>query len=161
MHVKSAALAQLVEHLIRNEEVAGSIPAGGSTELIYMSKEAIKTLLKETLSDRQYMALVGLVGGVGILYCLVTALNIHPSDVMVYVRYTAFGEAHFYKDHWQYLIMFVVYGFIVTTVHIVLMLKLRDLGRRQTGIFIGWVGVAILLISFAYTLAVIGLGHAA
>ena len=28
---KHATLAQLVEHLIRNEEVAGSIPAGGST----------------------------------------------------------------------------------------------------------------------------------
>ena len=26
-----ATLAQLVEHLIRNEEVAGSIPVGGST----------------------------------------------------------------------------------------------------------------------------------
>ena len=28
--LKFATLAQLVEHLIRNEEVAGSIPAGGS-----------------------------------------------------------------------------------------------------------------------------------
>lgn len=28
-----ATLAQLVEHLIRNEEVAGSIPAGGSSLL--------------------------------------------------------------------------------------------------------------------------------
>jgi hypothetical protein len=27
----NATLAQLVEHLIRNEKVAGSIPAGGST----------------------------------------------------------------------------------------------------------------------------------
>lgn len=126
-----------------------------------MNKESLKTTLKETLSDRPYMALIGLVGGTGILYCLIVALSVRASDVMVYVRYTAFGEAHFYKDHWQYLLSFIAYGFIVAVVHIALMVKLRDIGRRQTGLFVGWVGFAILLIALAYTLAVIGLGHAA
>lgn len=126
-----------------------------------MNKAAIKTLLKETLSDRPYTALIGLIAGTGILFCLVTALNLHPSDVMVYVRYTAFGEAHFYKDHWQYLLAFVAYGLIVAVAHIAMMVKLRDIGRRQTGIFVGWAGFGILLVTFAYMLAVIGLGHAA
>ena len=126
-----------------------------------MNRESIKTLLKETLSDRPYAALVGLVGGTGILYGFIIALNVHSSDVMVYVRYTAFGEAHFYKDHWQYLMMFIVYGLIVAVIHMVLMVKLRDIGRRQTGLFIGWVGFAILLVAFTYAMAVIGLGHAA
>ena len=126
-----------------------------------MNKEAIKTSLKETLSDRPYMALIGLVTGTGALYCFITALNIHPSDVMVYIRYTAFGEAHFYKDHWQYLMMFVVYGLVVTATHVALMVKFRDIGRRQTGLFVGWAGVGILIVAFAYTMAVIGLGHAA
>lgn len=31
-----ATLAQLVEHLIRNEEVAGSIPAGGSKPYVFI-----------------------------------------------------------------------------------------------------------------------------
>lgn len=126
-----------------------------------MNKESLKTLLKETLTDRPYVALGALVGGMGILYCFVVALSVHPSDVMVYVRYTSFGEAHFYKDHWQYLVAFIAYGFVVTIIHIALMIKLRDIGRRQTGLFVGWLGFAILLIAFAYTLAAIGLGHAA
>ena len=126
-----------------------------------MNKESFKTLLQETFSDRPYMAVVGLVGGTGILYSLIVALNVRSSDIMVYVRYTSFGEAHFYKDHWQYLLSFIAYGLIVATVHIALMVKLRDINRRQTGLFVGWVGFAILLIAFAYTLAVIGLGHAA
>ena len=126
-----------------------------------MNKESLKTTLKETLVDRPYMALIGLVGATGIFYCFIIALSIRPSDVMVYVRYTAFGEAHFYKDHWQYLVTFIAYGLVVTVVHIALMVKLRDIGRRQTGLFVGWVGFAILLVALAYTLAVIGLGHAA
>jgi len=104
---------------------------------------------------------MGLIALVGTIYCLIIALNIHPSDVTVYTRYTAFGEAHFYKDHWQYLINFVLFGIIVTVSHGALMVKLHDIGRRQTGILIGWFGVVVLLVAFAYAMAIISLGHAA
>jgi len=126
-----------------------------------MNKEAIKTSLKEVLTDRPYVSLIGLVIASGVIYCLITILSIHPSDVVVYTRYTAFGEVHFYKDHWQYLLNFVFFGLAVALFHSVIMVKLHDMGRRQTGLLIGWFGFTILLITLAYTLAVIGLGHAA
>ena len=126
-----------------------------------MNKEAIKVSLREVTKDRPYVTLIGLVLGAGIVYCLIVALSIHPSDVTVYTRYTAFGEAHFYKDHWQYLMTFVLYGAIVAVAHGALMVKLHDMGRRQTGLLVGWLGIAVLLMAFAYTLAIIGLGHAA
>lgn len=126
-----------------------------------MNKEAIKTSFKEVTKDRPYILLMGLITLVGATYCLVVALNIHPSDVTVYTRYTAFGEAHFYKDHWQYLISFVLFGAVVTVAHASLMVKLHDMGRRQTGVLIGWFGVTVLLVAFAYTMAIISLGHAA
>lgn len=126
-----------------------------------MNKEAIKTSLKAVLIDRPYVSLIGLVIAAGVIYCLITILSIHPSDVVVYTRYTAFGEVHFYKDHWQYLLNFVFFGFAVALFHSVIMVKLHDMGRRQTGLLIGWFGFTILLITLAYTLAVIGLGHAA
>jgi len=126
-----------------------------------MNKEAIKTSFKEVTKDRPYVLLMGLIALVGLAYCLIVALNIHPSDVTVYTRYTAFGEAHFYKDHWQYLISFVLFGIVVTLAHASLMVKLHDMGRRQTGVLIGWFGVAVLLVAFAYTMAIISLGHAA
>lgn len=126
-----------------------------------MNKEAIKTSLKEVTKDRPYILLMGLIALVGLAYCLIVALSIHPSDVTVYTRYTAFGEAHFYKDHWQYLISFVLFGLVVALAHTSLMVKLHDMGRRQTGVLIGWFGVAVLLVAFAYTMAIISLGHAA
>ena len=126
-----------------------------------MNKEAIKTSFKEVTKDRPYILLIGLILLFGVAYCLIVALNIRPSDVTVYTRYTAFGEAHFYKDHWQYLINFAVFGLVVTLSHVALMVKLHDMGRRQTVVLVGWFGVTVLLVSFAYTMAIISLGHAA
>jgi len=126
-----------------------------------MNKEAIKISLKEVAKDRPYVLLMGLITLVGAAYCLIVALNVHPSDVTVYTRYTAFGEAHFYKDHWQYLISFGLFGVVVTLAHAALMVKLHDMGRRQTGVLIGWFGITVLLVAFAYTMAIISLGHAA
>ena len=126
-----------------------------------MNKEAIKTSFKEVTKDRPYILLIGLILLFGVAYCLIVALTIRPSDVTVYTRYTAFGEAHFYKDHWQYLINFAVFGLVVTLSHVALMVKLHDMGRRQTGVLVGWFGVTVLLVSFAYTMAIISLGHAA
>lgn len=126
-----------------------------------MNKEAIKTSFKEVTKDRPYILLMVLIALVGFMYCLIVALNIHPSDVTVYIRYTAFGEAHFYKDHWQYLMSFVLFGIVVTLAHASIMVKLHDMGRRQTGILMGWFGVTVLLVAFAYTMAIISLGHAA
>ena len=45
-----ATLAQLVEHLIRNEEVAGSIPAGGSIQ--YVSTIFGRNILDTTAPPR-------------------------------------------------------------------------------------------------------------
>ncbi len=98
---------------------------------------------------------------VGFIYCLAVAFNIHQSDVTVYSRYTAFGVAHFYKSHWQYLISFVVFGLIVTLTHLGLMIKLHGIERRWVAIAIGWIGIAILALAFTYTFAVMTLGQAA
>ena len=95
----------------------------------------------------------------GFIYCITVAFNIRISDVTVYSRYTAFGEAHFYKAHWQYLLLFVLFGFVVTLGHLALMVKFYALERRQTAIIFGCAGIAMLLIAGAYALAVMQLGH--
>ncbi len=126
-----------------------------------MDKEAIKISIKRVFTDRPFLFLMSFVAMVGLLYCLIAAFNIRQSDVTVYSRYTAFGEAHFYKSHWQYLVTFVAFGLIVTVAHLALMVKLHNIDRRQTAILVGWAGVVILILSTVYTLAVMTLGHAA
>lgn len=126
-----------------------------------IDKELIKQAIRRVVSDRPFVLLSILLLALGFIFSISIAINIHPSDVTVYSRYTAFGEAHFYKSHWQYLLGFVVFNLVVAIAHVALMVKLYAIERRQTALLIGWLGVVVLLVAFAYTMAVIGLGYAA
>ena len=125
-----------------------------------LNKDLIKESLKAVLSDRPILLLgVGLVASM-VIYLLAVGLSIHASDVTVYTRYTAFGEAHFYKSPWQYLLLLAAFGVVVTFVHLSLLVKLHQIGRRQSAAFIGWMGISILVLALVYSLAVISLGRA-
>lgn len=123
-------------------------------------KQTIDKTLKSVLADRPFIFLiVGLIVA-GLVYSVLLGLSIQPSDVTVYTRYTAFGEAHFYKSPWQYLFLFLIFGAVVVAGHTAIMLKLHVIERRQTAVLIGWIGIAILLIAVVYALSVIRLGQA-
>ena len=126
-----------------------------------IDRELIKQAIKQVLTDRTFVLLSVFMLALSLVYSIVVALNIHPSDVTVYSRYTAFGEAHFYKSHWQYLLGFAVFGPLVAVAHIALAIKLYAIERRQTALLVAWLGVALILLSFVYTMAVLSLGYAA
>ncbi|MGB4761771.1 MAG: hypothetical protein WBP12_00260 [Candidatus Saccharimonas sp.] len=113
------------------------------------------------MADRPVLLLVLGQIALALIYVLVVGLSIHASDVTVYTRYTAFGEAHFYKSPWQYLFLFVGFGILVTIAHTALLAKMHQIGRRQSAIFVGWMGIVVTLLAFVYALAVISLGRAA
>ena len=121
----------------------------------------LKQLLSRITADRPFFWLcVGLLSA-GMLSALIISLNIHTSDVTVYSRYTAFGEAHFYKSHWQYLLLFVLFSITTALAHVVLMTKLYNIERRQTALLLGWIGILIIIVGTVYALSVIQLGQVA
>lgn len=124
-----------------------------------MTKEAFKLSIKRVFTDRPFLFLMAGVIVMAIIYCLTVGFNIRSSDVTVYSRYTAFGETHFYKAQWQYLLSFVLFGIVVAASHLMLMVKFHNLDRRQTALIIGFAGIAVLLIAGAYALGVTQLGR--
>ncbi|QQS21653.1 hypothetical protein IPM09_03990 [Candidatus Saccharibacteria bacterium] len=124
-----------------------------------MEQSNFKITIKRVLLDRPFLLLSATLVLTGIIYLFVVGLNIRSSDVTVYSRYTAFGEAHFYKSHWQYLLTFVLFGIVVVAGHLGLMVKLHNMERRQTAQIIGWIGIVMLCIAASYALAVMQLGH--
>lgn len=122
-----------------------------------MTKESFKTTIKHVLGDRPFVLLLSGVVLFGLLFALTVGFSIHPRDVQVYTRYTAFGEAHFYKNPWQYTILFVLFGLLVSSVHSVLMVKLYGLGRRQTALLVGWISIVVLIVAAVYALSIMGL----
>ena len=120
-----------------------------------MDKDSFKLTLKQMSHDRQFMSvLIGVLLS-GIIYLLILGFSIHARDIQIYTRYTAFGEAHFYKNPWQYTILFAVFGPLVALIHSAIMTRLYQLGRRQSSFIVGWFGIAILLIATICTLSII------
>lgn len=127
-----------------------------------MDTEDIKLSIKRVFTDRPFLWMIAGVALAGIIYMLLVGFNIRPSDVTVYIRFTRFGQNGFYgfsKSHWAYHFSFLVFGLVVAVTHIALMIKFHNLDRRQTALFVGWTGVAVLIISAAYALAVMNLGR--
>lgn len=122
-----------------------------------MTKENFKLSLKRVLSDRPLVALLAGLILAGLIYILVIGFSIQPRDVQVYIRHTAFGEAHFYKNPWQYTLLFVMFGALVTAAHGALMVKLHNLDRRQTALLVGWLGILVLFIAAVYALSIMRL----
>lgn len=126
-----------------------------------MESMNIRQAIGRVVADRPFLWLGIVVLLVGVICCMIVGFNIHASDVTVYSRYTAFGEAHFYKSHWQYLLLFVLFNLMVAVVHVALMIKLHNVERRQTALLLGWIGIVILVVATVYALSVIQLGQAA
>lgn len=122
-------------------------------------KDFLRTPLRAIAADRPFFAALIGVFVAGIIYMLVMGFTLQVRDVQVYVRYTAFGEAHFYKSYWYYLLSFVLFGALVMVVHIGLMVKLYSLQRRQTALFVGAAAVLVLLVAASYGLAVMHLAY--
>ena len=122
-------------------------------------KDFLRTPLRTIAADRPFFAALIGVFVAGIIYMLVLGFTLQVRDVQVYVRYTAFGEAHFYKSYWYYLLSFVLFGALVMVVHIGLMVKLYSLQRRQTALFVGAAAVLVLLVAASYGLAVMHLAY--
>ena len=122
-------------------------------------KDFLRTPLRTIAADRPFFAALVGVFVAGIIYMLVMGFTLQVRDVQVYVRYTAFGEAHFYKSYWYYLLSFVLFGALVMVVHIGLMVKLCSLQRRQTALFVGAAAVLVLLVAASYGLAVMHLAY--
>jgi len=122
-------------------------------------KDFLRTPLRTIAADRPFFAALVGVFVAGIIYMLVMGFTLQVRDVQVYVRYTAFGEAHFYKSYWYYLLSFVLFGALVMVVHIGLMVKLYSLQRRQTALFVGVAAVLVLLVAASYGLAVMHLAY--
>lgn len=122
-----------------------------------MTKEDFTLSAKRILADRPFTVLLSGLVLAGLIYAMVIGFSVHPRDVQVYTRYTAFGEAHFYKNPWQYTLLFAAFGVVVTALHAAIMVKLYSLDRRQSAILIGWLGIVILVIAAVYALSIMRL----
>ena len=125
-----------------------------SSNLDYM-KNIPTDLIKNFYRDRTMLGLsVGLLLVV-VGYTIYIALALEPSDLQVAVRYTAFGDVHFYRDKWYYLLSFILFGIVLAGVYIALAVKLHGRNQRQFAIFLMALGLLMMVISWIITRSVL------
>ena len=125
-----------------------------------MKSEIIKSLLG-ILKNRTLVLFLVAMLILDIVCSIAVSMQITPSEITVYSRYTAFGQVHFYKDHWQYLLLFAGFFTLVTIIHGALMIKFYLLEKTTTAKAIGWCTFVIMLIAAMYAFGVLSLGRAA
>ena len=135
----------MVEHLIRNEKVAGSIPAGGSTPLILVMN--IKLSLRQAINDRGFLS--ALIVSVLILVCIgvVCVIEIRPNELQVPIRNTVFGITYTYREQWYNELYFAGFAVLVAVLNTLIATKLYAVKDRRYGIAFQWLTAVILAIS--------------
>ena len=103
--------------------------------------------IKNFLRDRTMVVLSSALIVLGVLYIVFVVIAMEPSDLQVATRYTAFGDTHFYRNKWYYLLSFALFGAVLIGAHIALAIKLFGRQQRQ---------LAIALLSFTGVLLIIG-----
>ena len=125
-----------------------------------MKSEIIKSLLG-VLKNRTLVLFLVAMLILDIVCSIAVSMQITPSEITVYSRYTAFGQVPFYTDHWQYLLLFSGFFTLVTIIHGALMIKFYLLEKTTTAKAIGWCAFVIMLIAAMYAFGVLSLGRAA
>lgn len=85
---------------------------------------------------------------VGIGYVIYIAFALEPSDLQVATRYTAFGDTHFYRSKWYYLLSFIIFGVILMGAHTALSIKLFNRGHRSLAIALLGITAFLFVVSW-------------
>lgn len=87
-------------------------------------KDKLKLLFKQVVFDKVLLGVMVALLVTVVVFCVVMAIGIKPSDLQVSVQYTAYGDAHFYRGSWISLISFVLFGLLVGVMNAAVSIKL-------------------------------------
>lgn len=108
--------------------------------------DAVKTFFRDrTMTTLFVVVLLATIG-----YIVYVALSLQPSDLQVATRYTAFGDTHFYRSKWYYLVSFVFFGLLTAGIHTALAVKMYARGQRSLSISL--LAFTLLLLGIAWIL---------
>lgn len=111
-------------------------------------KNVPSDLIKNYFRDRTLFSLTAVLFLVVVVYSVYVGLSLEQSDLQVATRYTAFGNTHFYRNKWYYLLSFIVFGAVIMATHTALAIKLY--GRQQRQLAVGLLVLTLLLIGIGW-----------
>lgn len=113
-----------------------------------------KSLFKEALHSRSFMALWGIMLLQIILLMILASIYIHPGQ-QVPVRYSAFAEMQYFRAQWFYLLNFVIFGLAVFGFNSLISLKLLGVKGRHMALSFLWLSIIVLTVAILLIAAVL------
>jgi hypothetical protein len=107
----------------------------------------VKNLFLEAIKSRIFVALwiVILIQTISIV--VLVAVNAHPNQLQIPVRFNAFSTTQYFRDQWFYLLNFVFFAVAVFFINGLISLKILDVKGRHLALSFLWLTIAILLIA--------------
>lgn len=113
--------------------------------------------IKPILADRQLLGFLIAIAGFSLLYVLYVVLSLRPTDVQVATHYSAFGDTHYYRNKWYYVLTFAVFGLVFAVAHIGIILKLIKEDFRSLAIAFAWLSLMLLIVAFILTHSILSI----
>jgi hypothetical protein len=118
-------------------------------------KITILESLKQLVADRYLLVLLSFIALLGIGFMIYVGIAVQPSELQTVAHYSAFGTRHLYTNQWFYLLLFGLFGLIVTAAHIALSIKLLVVKGRSLAVMLAWLGVGIIILGWITAFMVI------
>jgi len=100
--------------------------------------------------DRTIVVMLLLVGLATAVVVISSLLRIHISDVQIPSRYSAYGTANIYRDHWYTLYMFPLFALLVMGINGYLSIKIHPINRM---ISVGVLGISLIIVVICVAVA--------
>lgn len=120
-------------------------------------KTKLFSAIKPILADREILGFFLAIIALTLVYVLYVILSLRPTDVQVATHYSAFGDTHYYRNKWYYILTFVVFGFVFAAVHIGIILKLIKEEFRPLAIAFAWLSLMLLVVAFIFTHSILSI----
>jgi hypothetical protein len=115
----------------------------------------VKTTFLEAIKSRVFVALWVLMLIEVIVLVILVAMNIHPGQLQIPVRFDAFSTQQYFRDQWFYLFNFIAFGAVVFITNSLISLKILDIKGRHLALGFQWATVVVLLITTILIAAVL------
>jgi len=117
------------------------------------------THLKLIVGDRSLLILSLAIILLGLTSILYIVFSVSPQEVTLWMRYSAYSEAQFYKDNWYHIYAFAGLGSLIVAAHIGIMAKLAGRNMRSLAISFGWLTLLLLAVLVLIAYSVLTIGH--
>jgi hypothetical protein len=118
-------------------------------------KKIIQESFRLLIANRYLLFLCGGLILLTIAYMIYVGVSVRPSELQLVSHYSAFGVTHLYRDQWFYLLSFGVFGLFVAVLHTALAIKILLIKGHSLAILFAWLGIAIILLAWMTTFAVL------